>query len=136
MRGCGRGVKRVLLIEDHTVFRQALAILIDRQPRFRVVAQAGSLAEGLRKAPEGFDLAIADLSVPDADGVDLVAGLRDANPHTGVLGLSRRRERKRYARALGAGANEVISKNAAVEEIIGALKSLSDGETSIFTWDG
>lgn len=127
-------MKRVLLIEDHIAFRQALAILIDRQPSLRVVAQANSLDEGLSKASEGFDVAVVDLSVPDGDGVDLVAGLRDANPCAGVLALSRRHGRERYVQALEAGANEVIGKHLAVQEILDALELLSDRETSVFTW--
>lgn len=128
-------MKRVLLIEDHTAFRQALAFLIDQQPSFRVVAQADSLAESLRHASEDFDVAVVDLSVPGGDGVDLVAELRKTNPHAGVLALSRRRGRERYSRALDAGANEVIGKHLAAEEILNALKLLSLGETSFVRCD-
>jgi DNA-binding NarL/FixJ family response regulator len=121
-------VKRVLLVEGHAVFRQALAINIDDQPGLRVVAQAGSIDEGLRMAAEGFDAAVVDLGLPAGDGPDLVAGLHQANPVAGILWLSRRRDLNRYAEALEAGAATMISRDTSLEELLGALKFLSSGE--------
>ena len=128
-------MKRILLIEDHAAFRQALAFLIDRRLGLQVTAQAGSLEEGISKASEGFDVAVVDLSMPDGDGADLVGRLREIAPHAGVIGLSRRRRRERYARALEAGANDVVSKGAAMEEILGVLEVLSIEEISILDWE-
>ncbi len=59
---------RVLLVEDHAAFREALAFLLGREPDIEVVAQAGSLAEA-RKAIDGrLDVAVVDLGLPDGDG--------------------------------------------------------------------
>jgi len=128
VKGSNAGVKRILLVESHTVFRQALAINIDGQPGLRVVAQAGSITEGLRMAAEGFDAAVVDLSLPAGDEPDLVTGLQRANPRAEILGLSRRRDLNRYAEALEAGAATVISRDTSLEEILGSLKFLSSGE--------
>jgi DNA-binding NarL/FixJ family response regulator len=56
-----------LLVEDHASFRQAVAALIDREPGFTIVRQAGSLAEA-RTMLDGVDVAIVDLDLPDGYG--------------------------------------------------------------------
>ena len=73
---------RILLVEDHASFRQTLAYVFDQQPDFQVVAQAGSLAEARRTmdGSETADLGVIDLSLPDGEGTDLIAELREANP--------------------------------------------------------
>ena len=81
---------RIMLVEDHVSFRQALAFMLDRDPGFEVVAQAGTLTEvrrGLdgRKIPEGIDAAIIDLALPDGNGADLIGDLRFHNPDLSVL---------------------------------------------------
>lgn len=118
---------RVLLVEDHTSFRQLLAFLLDREPDFTVVAQAGSLGEA-RAMLEGIDLAIVDLDLPDGSGVDLVNELRAANPKGVVLILSGSEDRRRIAQAVEAGASGVLHKSAAVDEIVSAARRLSAGE--------
>jgi DNA-binding NarL/FixJ family response regulator len=81
--------KRVLQIEDHTIFRQGLALTLERELDVRVVAQAASFDEALAKASVGLDIAVVDLSLPDGDGAELVAALRRANRHASVLALTR-----------------------------------------------
>jgi DNA-binding NarL/FixJ family response regulator len=134
-KGFNLAVKRILLIEDHAAFRQSLALLIDLRPGLQVTAQAASIAEGISKASEGFDVAVVDLSMPDGDGADLVGRLREIAPRAGVIGLSRRRRRERYARALGAGADGVVSKDATIEEILGVLEVLCIDDISILKWE-
>ena len=62
---------RILLVEDHASFRQALAFMFNREEQFSVVGQAGSLAEAREAASEA-DVAVVDLGLPDGDGIDLV----------------------------------------------------------------
>jgi DNA-binding NarL/FixJ family response regulator len=130
VKGSSTVTERILLIDDHGVFREALALLIDRQPDLQVVAQAASIAEGLSKASESFDTAVVDLSMPDGDGVDLIAKLRQANPLAKLLGLSRRHELVRYPRALEAGATTIINKEASLKDILDELQFFSSGEVS------
>lgn len=120
-------IRRVLLVEDQALFRQALAVVLDREPDLRVVAQAGSLSEGVAKASVGFDVAVVDLSMPDGDGADLVARLRAINPRALVIALSRRMGRERHARALEAGASEVVRKSDSLEDLLGAVRDLPEG---------
>lgn len=117
---------RVLLVEDHASFRQALAFMLEREPDFTVVAQAGSLAEA-RTLLEGVDIAVVDLDLPDGNGLDLVGELRAANPQGMVLVLTASADRKQFARAVEAGAAGVIHKSARIDEIISALRRLASG---------
>jgi len=123
-------VEHSLLIEDHTSFRQTLAYVFDHQPGFQVVAQAGSLAEA-RRAMDGSraDLGVIDLSLPDGEGTDLIAELRDANPHFAALVLTASLDRAEHARAVEAGAAGVLHKSADVDVILDATRRMGEGET-------
>jgi two-component system nitrate/nitrite response regulator NarL len=123
-------MQRILLVEDHTSFRQTLAYVFDHQPGFQVVAQAGSLAEA-RRAMDGAraDLGVIDLSLPDGEGTDLIAELRDANPHFAALVLTASLDRAEHARAVEAGAASVLHKSADVDVILDATRRMGEGET-------
>jgi DNA-binding NarL/FixJ family response regulator len=123
-------MQRILLVEDHTSFRQTLAYVFDHQPGFQVVAQAGSLAEA-RRAMDGSraDLGVIDLSLPDGEGTDLIAELRDANPHFAALVLTASLDRAEHARAVEAGAASVLHKSADVDMILDATRRMGEGET-------
>ena len=106
---------RIMLVEDHVSFRQALAFMLDRDPNFEVVAQAGSLAEarrGLdgRETLGGIDAAVIDLALPDGNGVDLVGELRRHNPGVTVLVLSATLSQATLAKAVQAGVDGVLDK--------------------------
>jgi len=80
---------RVILVEDHIAFRQALAFLLGREPDLEVVAQAGSLAQAREVLVDGhIDVAVVDLSLPDGDGRDLIGELRRRHSGISVVVLS------------------------------------------------
>jgi DNA-binding NarL/FixJ family response regulator len=78
---------RVMLVEDHIAYRQAIAFLMSLGPDIEVVAQAGSLAEAREALDEHLDVAVLDLRLPDGDGSELIGELRRSNP--GVSGAGR-----------------------------------------------
>ena len=84
---------KVMLVEDHAPFRQAIAFVLQSEQGLEVIAQAGSLAEA-RAALEGggllgrLDVALIDLVLPDGEGTELVGELRRANPPIKVIVLS------------------------------------------------
>lgn len=120
--------KNILLVEDHDSFRQALALVFEQEPDFRVAAQAGSLAEARSKL-EGVEMAILDLGLPDGDGVELIGDLVSASPRVTTLVLSASLDRIQYGQALEAGAAGVLHKSASIKEIVGAARRLLAGET-------
>jgi len=118
---------RVLLVDDHTSFRQALAFMMDREPDITITAQAGSLAEG-RRVVDGVDVAVVDLELPDGNGTELVQELRAANPESLVLILTAAGNPVQLARAVEAGASGVLHKSAGISEVITAVRRLHEGE--------
>lgn len=119
---------RILLVDDHASFRQPLAFMLNREPDFTVVAQAGSLAEARGLLNEEIDVAVVDLVLPDGNGATLVRDLRTANSHSQVLVLTASVDRRDLARAVESGASGVMNKSARIEEIISAIRGLSSGE--------
>ena len=122
-------MKRVLLIEDHALFRESLALLLEWRLGLESV-EAGSLAEGRRvlSAVEGMaDFAIIDLDLPDGDGSELIERLRQVEPEVPILAFTGNPSLTRRARALEAGADEVLAKMTPVEQIIGAAEQLVGG---------
>jgi RNA polymerase sigma factor (sigma-70 family) len=118
---------RVLLVDDHRSFREALAFLLEREPDMRVVGQAGSLAEA-RSALAGVDVAVLDLALPDGDGMELLADLRRASPESAALVLSGSADSARLAETVDAGAAAAIGKSAEIEDIVAAVRRLGWGE--------
>jgi two-component system response regulator DesR len=123
-------VSRLFLLEDHFWFRKALADLLEREPDLEVGAQAGSLSEARREAAreaERIDLAVVDLLLPDGIGTDLIRDLRAANPGVPVLVLTVAYGPDLRAWVRSMGADEMISKDASVEEIFAAVRVLLVG---------
>jgi DNA-binding NarL/FixJ family response regulator len=121
-------VARIVLVDDHATVRQALALVLDREPELEVVAQAGSISEvrGL-SAPE-FDLAIVDLGLPDGHGAEAITELRKLNPQGRMLVLSATSERTELAWAVEAGASGLLHKATPLEEVPRAVRRLLAGE--------
>lgn len=117
--------KNVLLVDDHSSFRDAFARVLGRSPGFEVVAQAGTLAEARGLAAQnGFDIAIVDLFLPDGDGRDLIRELRRAKRGAALLLLTISLDRAHHSRAIEDGADVVLHKSATLDEIIGAVERL------------
>jgi DNA-binding NarL/FixJ family response regulator len=120
---------RVMLVEDQADFRRLMEALLSRQPDLEVVAQAGSLAEARGRAEAiMFDVAVLDLGLPDGDGADLIADLRETNPDAAVLVLSASLNPASLERAAEAGATEIMDKLATPGELVGAIRRLGAGE--------
>ena len=101
---------RVLLVEDHAAFREALAFLLGREPDLEVVAQAGTLAEAREVLDGRFDVAVIDLALPDGDGSELIFELRRASPGISVLVLSATVKRGHLDDVRKIGAEAVLTK--------------------------
>jgi len=120
-------MKRVLLVEDHAAFHEALTTLLNVEPDLEVVGRAGSLAEGraATTALEEVDVAVVDAFLPDGNGVELVRELRHADPHVVIVLLTGGVDPQLHALAFKAGADEVCVKAAGIVEIIKAIRSVA-----------
>ena len=121
---------RVLLVEDHASFRQALAFMLEREPGFEVAGQVGSLAEARQlngEVLENVEVAIVDLALPDGDGLELIEDFSSEQRMT-TLVLSASLEPGRFARAVEAGASGVLHKSTPIKDIVEAVQMLRAGE--------
>lgn len=117
----------LLLVDDHAAFRQALAFMLDREPDFTVVAQAGTAAEA-DAVDRGWEVALADLGLPDGGGAPLVERLADRGA---VVVLTASSSAGEHAAAYEAGAAGVVSKAAAMSDIIDAVRTVASGESLV-----
>ena len=116
---------RVMLVEDHTAFRQALALLLSHEPELEVVAQAGSLAEARQALLEGrLDVAVLDLALPDGDGSDLIGELRRRNPGVSIVVLSAAMGPGDLDEAIEARADAVLDKIESISTIAYEVRRL------------
>ncbi len=120
-------MSRVFLLEDHSWFRRALVGLLEREADLEVVGEAGSLSEARDSVTDKtrrIDLALIDLLLPDGIGTDLIGDLRRTNPGVPVLVLTVAKgpDLKAWVRSMGA--DEMISKDASVEEILTVIRLL------------
>ncbi len=96
---------RVLLVDDHTLFRRGLAALLARDPQLRVVGDAADAGEALRRAQElQPDLILLDNHLPGVRGVDVLPALRDAAPAARLLMLTVSEDEADLSAALRGGA--------------------------------
>ncbi len=121
------GTKRVLLVDDQDLFREVLGIVLEHHAGFEESLHAGSSAAARRILDErasGLDLAIVNLDLPDGGGFALLEEMSVASPGVPVVGMSVSPDRDLRARALGAGASEMLATSASGEEIIAAARRL------------
>jgi DNA-binding NarL/FixJ family response regulator len=129
-RGGGGSLSRVFLLEDHSWFRKALADVLEREAGLQIVGEAGSLSEardGMMDMPGEIDLALIDLLLPDGIGTELIGDLRRINPEVPVLVLTVARGPDLYSWVRSMGADEMISKDASLDEILAAVRLLLRG---------
>ena len=120
--------KRILLVANHNVFREALAIRLNQEEDLEVAWQSGSIADTRYIHLNGVDVAVVDPLLPDGDGLELIREVSVANPNALALVLSHRLDPALYHQALGAGAVEVLATNTGIEEVINAVKRSADAE--------
>ena len=139
--GNGRGARstptraartRIVLVDDHPMVRERLAELINREPDLEVCGEAETPAEALTViAARRPRLAILDLSLKDAFGLELIRDLRARHPRLLVLVLTMHESPLYAERALRAGATGYLTKRDATTRILTALRQVLAGETYI-----
>jgi DNA-binding NarL/FixJ family response regulator len=121
--------RTVFVIDDHPIVREGLTQLINREPDLTVCGTAEDIYEAL-KAMQTLkpDIALADISLKGADGIELIKNLKIRMPALPVLVLSIHDESIYAPRALRAGARGFIMKQEATENVLLALRRVLSGE--------
>jgi len=121
---------RIVLADDHSVVRTGLRFLLDAEPGFEVVAEAGS-AEDAARYVRGHhpDVLILDLNMPGGSGLELIPRLREEAPDTRIVVLTMQRDPAYARQALSAGAVGYVLKDAADGELVLAVRLAASGQT-------
>lgn len=123
---------RIILADDHTLFRAGLKQMLHSFAGYRVVAEATDARETLAAvAGEAADLLILDLTMPGATGTQLIEKVVDGHPELPVLVLSMHDEPATVRRALQAGAAGYLTKEASPDTLIVAVVRVAAGERYI-----
>ncbi len=119
-----------MLMDDHGLVREGLRALLERAAGIEVVAEAPTLssAESIRPSP---DVIVADLTLPDGQGVEVVRRLSIAHPDSVVLVLTMVDHPSEVERCLAAGAAGYLLKEAASDELVEAVRRVADGDAYV-----
>ncbi|MDX2504650.1 MAG: response regulator transcription factor [Gammaproteobacteria bacterium] len=122
---------RVLLIDDHTLFRVGLQGLLERMG-IEVVASAGSGEEGLKIVSEKKpDVVLLDMRMPDMDGIEVLKSLREQGEEMPIAILTTVDDECDLIEALQCGAQGFLLKGMQPDELVTALQDIHDGKTVV-----
>jgi DNA-binding NarL/FixJ family response regulator len=125
----GVAKKRIMVVDDHPIVRQGLALLINQEPDLVVCGEAEEAMGAMHVLGSSKpDVVIVDISLNGPDGIDLLKSIRTNYPTLAVLILSMHDESIYAERALRAGANGYIMKQEATENVLVALRRILQGE--------
>jgi two-component system nitrate/nitrite response regulator NarL len=125
-------VIRILVVDDHTLFRRGLTALLQTQAQFQVVGEAGDAGEALRRATElQPDVVLLDNHLPGVSGVDALQGLREAAPKAKVLMLTVSEDGQTLATALQRGASGYLLKTVDSDVLAVAIRRAAQGQSTI-----
>lgn len=123
---------RILLVDDHNLFRSGVRLLLQRNPEFEVVGEAGDGLEGVKRAKELIpDIVLLDLHMPGLSGIEATHFIRKETPSSHVVLLTVSEDAEDLAAGLQAGAAGYLLKNIDAEYLLESLKKVMDGDSVI-----
>src|ERR1051325_4379519 len=123
------GEVKLLIVDDHPIFRRGLRDIIEERACFRIVGEAGDGESGLRLALErNPDIAVVDIDMPRQSGFEMARALRRTNSPVKVVFLTMYKDEDIFNTALDLGARAYVLKENVADDIVGALKKVSQGE--------
>jgi len=123
---------RVLLVDDHALFRSGIRSLLQRHPEFDIVGEAGDGTEGVKRAAQlKPDVVLLDLHMPGLSGRDAAAMMAEESPASRVLMLTVSEDAEDLIETLRAGACGYLLKNIEAETLTSAIHKAAAGESMI-----
>lgn len=123
---------RVLLVDDHTLFRSGIKSLLQRNEDFEVVGEAGDGLEGIKRVRSlKPDVVLIDLHMPGVSGLEAVKAIVEEMPEVKVLMLTVSEDAQDLIEALRAGASGYLLKNIETDALIAGIRSAASGESIV-----
>lgn len=123
---------RILLADDHTMFREGVKQLLSGNPDCLVVGEASDAQQVLERIRKtAIDVVVLDISMPGRDGIEVLKQVKALKPKVQVLVLSMYPEDQYASRAIKAGAAGYLTKNKASAELIEAIRRIASGRKYI-----
>jgi two-component system, NarL family, nitrate/nitrite response regulator NarL len=123
---------KVLLIDDHTLFRSGIRSLLQRHPEFTVVGEASDGVEGIKRAKQlQPDVVLLDLNMPGISGLETLHLMKQDCAHAAVIMLTVSEEAEDLGAALQSGASGYLIKNIDADFLVRAIKRAASGEPVI-----
>lgn len=123
---------KVLVVDDHVLFREGLVSLLKADEYFKVVGQAGSVHEAIDLARKLHpELILMDFSLPDGDGAEASAAILAEQPNCKIVFLTMYDADDKLFAAIRSGAKGYLLKNVPVAKLVSSLKSIEKGEAAI-----
>lgn len=123
---------RLLLVDDHNLFRRGLKALLDQDERFEVSAEAGDVGEALRQLAKGQpDVILLDNHLPGVRGVDAIPALKEAAPDARLLMLTVSEDAQDLSTALQSGADGYLLKTVESDQLCEAIVQALEGNSVV-----
>lgn len=123
---------KVILADDHTIVRQGLRLLLDREEGITVIAEADNGRTALQLVKDlSPDLVVMDISMPEMNGIEATRRILSESPSTRVLALSMHSDRRFVDEVMKAGATGFILKDCAKDELVKAIRLIADSSSYI-----
>jgi two-component system, NarL family, response regulator NreC len=121
---------RILLADDHTVMRDGLRALLERQPDMAVVGEAADGRDCVRLAEEQQpDVVVMDIAMPNMNGIEATRRITTDNPRTAVVILSMHQDESYVLRALKSGAKGYLLKDSLRGDVLEAIRAVAQGRS-------
>ncbi len=121
---------RILLVDDHTLFRSGIKALFSRYPDFEVVGEAADGLEGVKLAQQlAPDLVLLDLDMPAMSGIEALAQMMETNPNLPVVMLTVSEDAEDLKESFVLGAKGYLVKNIDAEYLINSVRQIMAGES-------
>ena len=124
---------KLLLVDDHTVIRSGLRMLLDNEDDVEIIAEAGTAKEALEKAVEHQpDVVVMDIGLPDSSGIEVAAKIKEQLPKVAIVALTIHEDEEYFFKMLEAGASGYVPKRAAPEELLKAIRIAASGQVYLY----
>lgn len=122
--------KSVIIVDDHTLFRNGLKLLINNTSDFRVIGEAADGKEFLKMLDEKIpDVVLLDINMPEMDGIEAAERALEKYPNLPIITLSMYGEEDYYFKMVSLGVKGFVLKNSDIQEVVDAMESVAAGGT-------